>query len=517
MRETIFAELLGSMSRMLVGSRTAGERRGGSVAAWWHRLVAVCIVCALGATASSAQTFKLLAQFNGTNGAFPEAPLAQGTDGNLYGTSTDGGLSGYGTVFQVTPRGRLTVLHSFAYADGAYPAGGLLLGTDGNFYGTTANGGENNSCNSGCGTIFKITQGGALTTLYTFKSTDGAQPLSELVQATDGNFYGTTAYGGANDSCSAGSFVGCGTVFKITAAGVLTTLHSFGGDDGAQPLAGLIQAADGNFYGTTAAGGANGFCTAGGFIGCGTVFRISASGSLTTLHSFRGDDGANPHGTLVRASNGSLYGSTFDGALNGGGFCAYESCGTIFKITTAGALNSVHLIPGPDGGIPASALIQGNDGQLYGTTAYGGQGEFYGTVFRISPSGVLTTLYTFGGTQTGGNPYGGLLQSTEGVFYGTASSDGAFRDGTAFGESVGLGPFVVTVPTARKVGQKVIILGTNLTGATSVSFNGAAATFKVVSATEITTTVPAGATTGTVQVVTPGGTLNSNVPFWVLP
>jgi uncharacterized repeat protein (TIGR03803 family) len=184
----------------------------------------------------------------------------------------------------------------------------------------------------------------------------------------------------------------------------------------------------------------------------------------------------------------------------------------------AQTFNVLHTFDGMDGD-GSNALVQGADGNFYGTTFEGGanaacySGSTCGTVFKITPSGTLTTMHSFNSTD-GATPWAGLVQDTDGTFYGTTAY-GANNDGTVFSLSVGLGPFVETQPAMGKVGTAVTILGTSLTGATSVTFNGTAATFTVVSASEVTTTVPAGATTGTVQVVTPGGTLSSNVPFTV--
>ena len=190
----------------------------------------------------------------------------QATDGSFYGTTSAGGVHGYGTVFKITPAGRLTSLHSFESAtNGANPNAGLVQATDGNFYGTTSGGGVN-----GHGTVFKITTSGRLTTLHSFDSTDGAAPIAGLVQATDGNFYGTTSEGGIN---------GYGTVFKLNPARRLTTLHNFDLTDGATRIAGLVQATDGNFYGTTYEGGAqaqHNNCVSIQFSnGCGTIFKIT--------------------------------------------------------------------------------------------------------------------------------------------------------------------------------------------------------------------------------------------------
>jgi uncharacterized repeat protein (TIGR03803 family) len=260
-----------------------------------------------------------------------------------------------------------------------------------------------------------------------------------------------------------------------------------------------VQGTDGKFYGTTIRGGA---------YRLGTVFSITAMGMLTTLHSFDGTDGANPYGKLAQATDGSFYGTTEAGGANGRG-------GTVFKITSSGVLTTLHSFDGTDGANPYAELIQGTDGKFYGTTYYGGTNH-EGTVFRITPGGMLTTLHSFAGHPTdGAHPTGGLIQDTDGSFYGTTNWGGAHARGTVFSLSVGLGPFVETHPTSGLVGKEVKILGTNLTGSTSVAFNGTAATFTVVSKSEITTTVPTGATTGTVQVVTPSGTLSSNVPFRV--
>src|ERR1017187_6983671 len=360
----------------------------------------------------------------------------------------------------VLPARTFTTLHSFDGTDGGQPRAGLVQATNGDLYGTTGSGGVNNNAEcpyfgTGCGTVFKITPSGTLTTLYSFCAqsgcTDGYYPNAGLVQATNGDLYGTTAYG---PNCP-GVGPGCGTVFKITPNGALTTLYSFGSQTGGgtNPTAGLVQASNGDFYGTTLNCGAGGNCT---------VFKITPCATLTTLYSF----------------------------------CSQSAC--------------------TDGSSPQSALVQATNGDLYGTTGYGGNG--YGTIFKITPSGELTTLYSLcsqSACTDGEYLVAALVQDTNGTFYGTTSSGGANGDGTVFSMSVGLGPFVETQTTSGKVGAAVKILGSDLTGATSVSFNGTAATFTVVSRYLITTTVPAGATTGKVQVVTPSGTLSSNVPFRV--
>ena len=471
-----------------------------------------------------AQTFTTLTRFDGTNGANPQAGLVQATNGNLYGTTYYGGATdcapfGCGTVFKISTTGTLSPLHSFCSesgcTDGENPSAGLVQATNGYLYGTTIFGGANSE-----GTVFKITPSGALTTLYSFcpqaDCADGRLPYAGLVQATNGYLYGTTESGGAN---------GGGTVFRITPSGTLTTLYSFCPQsqcpDGEGPLAGLVQDTNGYLYGTTTSGGVNGY---------GTVFKITPSGTLTTLYSFCSQpnctDGEKSYAALIQATNGDLYGTTYDGGANGTG-------GTVFRITPSGTLTTLHSFCSEgtnpdctDGENPEAGLFQGTDGNLYGTTS-GGGANGVGTVFKITPSGTLTTLYSFCpgantvGCTDGEGPLAGLVQDTNGTFYGTTSAGGAtpdgLYDGVVFSLSVGLGPFVETQPASGKVGEAVKILGTDLTGATSVTFNGTAAALTVVQPSEISTTVPTGATTGTVEVVTPGGTLSSNVPFRVLP
>jgi uncharacterized repeat protein (TIGR03803 family) len=470
---------------------------------WGGRACVLLLLAAATAIASPAQTFTTLHSFDGTDGSSPTfGALVQATDGNLYGTAGTGGANGsYGTVFRITPSGKLTTLYSFCAksrcTDGKYPEAGLILAAGENFYGTTAEGGDNNA-----GTVFRITPSGMLTKLYSFCSqsgcADGEYPQAGLVQATNGSLYGTTSGGGAH------SF---GTVFKVTPSGTLTTLYTFcsqiGCTDGSAPSAGLVQAANGNLYGTTEGGGVN---------NAGTVFKITPGGTLATLYSFCSEsnctDGELPDAGLVQGANGNFYGTTYLGGAN--------SLGTVFKITAGGTLTTLHSFDGTDGELPFAGLVQATNGSFYGTAVEGGVDVDYGTVFKITPSGTLTRLHSFDSTD-GSMPYAGLVQATNGIFYGTTSGGGAHSLGTVFSVSVGLGPFVETQPTSGKVGAAVKILGTNLTGATSVTFNGTAATFTVVSKSEITTTVPTGATTGTVEVTTPSGTLKSNRGFRVTP
>jgi uncharacterized repeat protein (TIGR03803 family) len=448
------------------------------------------------AGASPAQTFTTLSSFDGTNGNLPyQESLVQGRDGNYYGTARAGGANGMGSVFKVTPKGKLTVLYSFCSqtncSDGSGPVAGLALSVDGNFYGTTYAGGAKSK-----GTVFKITPTGKVTILHSFRGTDGAQSWAGLIQATDGSFYGTTYAGGAHK---------LGTVFKITPTGTLATLYSFCSlsncADGSRPIGRLIQATDGNFYGTASAGGTSSNC---GRDHCGTVFRITRAGKLTTLHSFDLlDDGAQPWAGLIQALDGNFYGTTSGGGSLG--------AGTVFTITAAGSVSVLYNFGGTDQ--PAVGFVQGTDRKFYGATWWGGSHQD-GTLFSLTSGGKLTTLHTFDGTD-GYAPWGGAFQATNGMFYGTTEQGGAYNDGTVFRLSVDLRPFVAFVRNSGKIGTKTEILGQGFTGTTSVSFNGTAASFSVKSDTYLTAKVPQGATTGFVTVTTPGGTLQSNVVFRV--
>lgn len=455
----------------------------------------VVFVCCVACVSASAQTLTTIANFDGTNGQNPGgAPLIQGTNGQLYGTTSTGGSSkacsdGCGTVFEVTRAGVLTTL---ANVDGANsePSAKLLQATGGKFYGAAY--GINTE-----GTIFVMTPAGMVTTLATGLS--GA-----VTQASDGNLYGASYGGGIHHN---------GAIFEITpSSGKVTTLYSFN-SKGWAPYGptGLVQASDGNFYGMTFWGGAvnSDSCTQ----GCGAVFRFTPAGKLNILHefclsSYLCSDGAFPTSTLLQAADGALYGATSEGGT--------DNQGTVFKITLGGKLTTLYSFCSQpncfDGSDPDGSLVQATDGNLYGTTSNGGIYYGGGTIFQLSPSGVLTTLLSFG--DDGSSP-SGLFQSTNGTFYGTTAFGGSYEDGTVFSFDMGLGPFVIPKPTSGAVGASVLILGSNLAEATGVTFNGTAAAFRVESGAVITTVVPAGATNGKVEVTTPEGTLKSNVTFKV--
>lgn len=453
-----------------------------------------------------AQTVTTIASLNGTVGYEPRGSLVQRADGNFYGTAYQGTFRKSGSVFEVTPSGTLTRMHYFCSrtgcADGTSPVAGLVVGLNGDYFGATSLGGTDTAA----GVIFDISENGTVFTLHSFDGNDGGDVESPLIVGTDGNYYGTSAnFGG-----------GFGTVFKMDENGNLTTLHSFNGTDGATPFGGLVQGTDGNFYGTTSNGGDFTDCSD----GCGTVFKMTPSGTLTTLHMFNQADGFNPDVALVQASNGNFYGTTFAG---GTGTNCFIGCGTVFEITPSGTLTTLHNFNGTNGGNPDAPLIEATDGNLYGTTNGNSvnTGAIVGSVFKMTLGGTLTTLFDFQNGD-GQSPEGALVQGTDGNLYGTTTLGGAnfcgagsVSCGTVFKVTTGLSPFVETIPNSGKAARKVVIFGNNLTGASSVTFNGTEAAFTVASATEIKTTVPTGATTGKVEVVTPSGTLSSNVPFQV--
>lgn len=353
-------------------------------------------------------TLTSLVSFNQTNGAFPSAGLVQAKDGNFYGTTASGGPGGYGTVFQMTSSGTFTNLISFNSTNGAGSRAGLVQGADGSFYGTTYNGGSNNA-----GIIFQLTTSGALTTLVTlaFGGSTGAYPIAGLIQGQDGNFYGTTAFGGTN---------GYGTAFQLLTNQTLTTLVSFNisGNAGASPYAGLVQANDGSLYGTTYQGGTNGY---------GTIFKLTTNGTFTSLYSFTGtNDGAKPYAGLIQGPDGNFYGTTFNGGANG--------YGTVFELATNGTLTTLVSFGNTNGANPQAALLLASDGNFYGTTAFGGTNG-YGTVFKLTTNGTLTTLISFDDTN-GASPEAGLIQGADGNFYGTTTFGGTNGYGTVFRLSV---------------------------------------------------------------------------------
>ena len=475
----------------------------------------ICFVSALGlamSLTSTAQTFQTVASF-GTNLLLPTG-VTEGVNGNLYALA-DGGVNRWGVVAEVASP-NVVPIYSFCAlsncTDGSFPIGSLVLGADANLYGSTFGGGSSSSCpGCGLGTVFRVNPGGAFTKVHDFcmqtDCTDGSAPESGLSAGIDGNLYGVTFNGGTS---AAGGNVGNGTVFQLTTSGQFKTLYNFCSlancSDGSNPFEPPIQGMDGNLYGTTGYGGSHNL---------GSVYALNQSGQLRTIASFRrsADSGVQPL-WLIQATDGTLYGTTSGGGAAGDG--------TIFKITPSGSMSTLYsfcsLANCADGQGPTS-LLQGPDGNLYGTTGTGGGcGPVCGgTIFQLTPQGTLTTLYNFCSQSscTDGDTPLSMTLSTDGKLYGVTYYGGAVGHGSVFSLSMGFSPFVQPNPAAGKSGRAIGILGNNLTGTTAVTFNGTPAVFTVISDTLIRATVPSGATTGPIQVTTPSGSLSSIVNFQV--
>jgi uncharacterized repeat protein (TIGR03803 family) len=359
--------------------------------------------------AQGSGTITTLASFSGGNGRYPVAGLVMDASGNLYGTATQGGASNAGTVFEVAKAtGTITALASFNGTDGANPQGGLLLDSSGNLYGTTAGGG------TGYGTVFELAQGsGTITTLASFVVPNGANPYPRVIMDGSGNLYGTTQNGGT---------FGDGTVFELAAgSGTITTLGSFDGTNGSDPLGGLVMDGNGNLYGTTYAGGGH---------GVGTIFEVAqGKARITRLASFNGTDGANPVGGLIMDSRGNLYGTTYDGG-------ALPGLGTVFELAHgSGSITTlVSLGFGTSDFYPLAGLVMDDSGNLYGTASGCGADVCgAGTVFEVAKgSGSDTTLASFVSVPYLGHPHGGLFMDASGNLFGTTYDGGPGNAGTVF-------------------------------------------------------------------------------------
>ncbi len=450
---------------------------------------------------AQAQTFSYFTNFSaGANGV---ASVMQATDGNFYMGGFPGAYAHRGAILKLTPSGEFSILYSFCAQrgcpDGTYPFT-PILGSDGNFYGTTEAGGGRFDG----GTVYKMTLAGELTTLYTFCTTkecpDGAAPQG-ILQASDGNFYGMTGGGGIGSE---------GTIFRVSTTGEFTKLHDFCSAancaDGYNQFSPPIQGNDGNLYGATYGGGSH---------GAGLLYRLTPAGEYGIIYNFCSlsncADGGGPN-AIVQDANGNFFGTT-----QGGGSKEY---GTVFELTST---NQYIVLANFDfvHATPLGKLTLASDGNFYGNTQ---GGENASTVFEVTPKGEVTFLNIFStcALDSGWYPLGLLFQGTNGTLYGTTAYGNSVGDCNPNGQGYGTiynvsgpSPLVETAPLAGPVGQSVIILGNNLTGSTSVSFNGVEAAFTVESDTYIKATVPAGATTGVVSVVTPTGTLNSNPQFVV--
>ena len=498
-----------------------------------------------------------------TGGCYPfnHGSLTQGSDANLYGTTSTGGQHDFGTIFSVTTSGGYTDLWPFDGLSGEQPDGAVTLASDGNYYGTTAFGGANTE-----GTLFRFIPPASVTVLHNFTTSEG-HPLVAPTQGKDGSLYGVTDTGAAYSVTLAGVYkqlpsapsgidsplllasdgnlygtstsggtLGNGTVFRMsTPSGATTIIHSFTDTDGATPAGGLVQASDGKFYGTTSYGGPN---------ENGEIFKMNSSGKITVLHTFDVNgvsDGEFPQATLLAASDGYLYGVNNSGGANG--------VGTIFRISTTGSFSKLfdltNTLPGASGAYPGVALMQHTNGNIYGLTYRGGandNGVFFallapnltqilkvaGPIFLL-PGGPVQVLgnnlthviaVNFGGvsaqftlgtdsvlTATVPN---GALDGLVNVIYDTGLM-------TETVSSYHILPKITNLdPSSGHVGSIVNITGGGFTGAKKVTFGGVAATsFSVLSATLIQATVPTGAKTGKVGVQTPNGSATSPMKFTV--
>ncbi len=350
----------------------------------------------------------ILRQLNPTpDGSSPNAELIKGTDGFLYGVTSAGGTNTYGTIFKISTDGTVfTVLKHFSYsADGANPKGHLIQAKDGNFYGLTYSGGANN-----VGTIFKITPTGTFTVLRSLnKATDGGNSYSSLTEGKDGNLYGLTYWGGTYNF---------GTIFKIAPSGASFAVvrHLNSTADGGSPQSDMIVGSDGNFYGN---------CYGGGTYGNGTIFKLTTAGVYTVLHHLASSkDGGVPYGNLMQNTDGFLYGLNRTGGAN--------TAGTVFKMSTTGTYTVLHsFVSATEGTIPNGGLVRGNDNNLYGMTSTAGPGLF-GTAFKVTTAGALTVLASFWGAATGNSPLETMAKGKDSAYYGTNSTGGVYNYGTIF-------------------------------------------------------------------------------------
>jgi uncharacterized repeat protein (TIGR03803 family) len=417
----------------LVPASGHGMARG---MAFMKSLFAAALILALQLAVSRAQTnLTILVNFDGTNGIQPECDLYQGLDGNLYGTTYEGGNLtlnsgvGYGSVFKVTLDGQLTPLGAFSVTNGAYPVGGVVQANDGNFYGTTLQGGTNGSS---YGTLYQVATNGNLTPMVYFNDTNGGDPYCQLVLGSNGLLYGTTASGlpGTN----------AGTIFAYSTNSGLQTLAALNPlTEGETPWAGLLWGTNGLLYGTTTTGGSGGY---------GSVFSITTNGAINPVAEFQlpNPHPANPYGGLVYGSDGLLYGMTTQGGSN------YVN-GTVYKITSGGPVIVVHF-NGTNGSGPMGRLCLASNNYLYGMTEQGGPLQD-GNIFKISPDGTLTTLVNFAVTN-GFSPVAGLIQASDGNLYGVTRLGGKFNKGILFRLS---GDFSVPGPAIHfSLNQNNIIL-----------------------------------------------------------
>lgn len=383
---------------------------------------------------AQAQTLTVLHNFTGPDGIGPHGALVFDSVGNLYGTTTQiqGGTTGLGAVFKLDPSGSVSVLHIFNGApDGAYPSAGLVRDTTGNLYGTTAVGGNSANCPYplGCGVAFKLDPNGTETVLHRFGSgSDGTSPTGPLALDSTGNIYGTTLTGGGT-RCKryVGTKlvdVGCGTVFKIDASGQESILHSFVIADGAFPSAGLVQDASGNLFGAANQGGLQN-CTL-SVLGCGTVFKVDSTGQFNVRYSFNGPeagpDGAYPQAGLTLDPAGNLYSTT-----GAGGSATAGQCPSLAQGENCGTI--FQLTPAGNETVLYSFKAPGGGGGLVRDAVGNLYGLVGGRAFKLDPSANKTDFYTFTGNDAGVS--GDLVLDANGTLYGV-TPHGSSGFGTVF-------------------------------------------------------------------------------------
>jgi uncharacterized repeat protein (TIGR03803 family) len=467
-------------------------------------LTFVALFAAISAQAQTVDTLYSFFSNSNTQAIEPFGTIAQGRDGNFYGISQSGNGCCQGWFYKISPGGALTSLHAMAQTEGTNCAG-LTLGTDGNFYGACPNGGIQNG-NPG-GTIIRVTPAGAVTVMHGFpevgSTTDGCSPYGPPIQGTDGNFYGFAT--------GCGTY-GAGMAYKFTLAGVYTQLYNFqgGSADIQYPYGSPVQGSDGNFWGLGNTGGHNTGCG-----GCGGVFKMTSTGKETLIYSFNGStDGQGPYDSLIQGSDGNYYGTTLGG---GGSFI-----GTVFKVTPKGVETILYNFPNQtDGAYPRLPLTQGPDGLLYGmATDCAGGGCAQAGLFTITTKGVYDNLYLYpiGGSNSL-QPSSALVLSTNGTFYGTTEQGGANDVGSLYSVSTKYSPFISLLNViGGKEGTQVGILGQGFSSSSVVKFGGTvAATKTLTGSTFILATIPAGALTGSVTVTTGTTTLASRKSFSVNP
>ena len=451
------------------------------------------------------QTVDFVYDFHNSGNQTSGVTMIQGTDGNLYGAA-NGGAHGQGEIFRMTPSGDLTTIYRFCKKsncpDGSIPEN-VVLGSDGNIYGVTVGGGSDVGFTLGSGTVFKITPGGELTTLYTFcpiaGCADGRAPRG-ISLASDGNFCGTTQVGGKFSQ---------GTIFSLSPTGTFKLLHTFCSQsncgDGGDPQSPPTQGIDGNFYGTAYSGGThNG----------GVIYQITAAGVYKVLYNFCSyqtscPTGADPMGALTQDAAGNFFGTTAFGGDT-------RNDGVVFEFTAKNQYKILHTLQGYDGTVPQSQLALASNGSLYGVTQ-GGGGPAEGNIYKVTSAGVVQVVLRIPVLQrrlrSCLQPFSEHQWSS--LWNHELRHQALVATGRSSASPTTWALWLKPYPRQAKSGNRSSVLGNGLTGSTSVKFNGKAAAFTVVSDTEITATVPSGATTGKVSVVTPSGTLNSNPQFVV--